>query len=266
MKSIKHLYRILLMCMLLSCEEIIEPEKENVDTSDLVVVEGLLTNENKNHRIKLSRTIAALNETPQPINNATIQIEDGENVYELSLDPIEPGVYITNSFSAVFDKVYTLSIDLDGQLFSAEAMAAQGSNLEALNISGVEGGFQYNYEESAQPSMMEVIATWTEIDSSNQVVSREIHAFFYTLKVVEVNQIFAPDKTPVRFPAGTRLIRRKYSLSREHQLFLRSFLSEVDWRGSFFDVAQGNVITNLSEGAVGFFGVSMVQSDTTMVN
>ena len=97
-------------------------------------------------------------------------------------------------------------------------------------------------------------------------MQKEINAFYYTLDVIDVNQIFAPDKEEIIFPKGAKFFRRKYSLSEKHQEFLRSLLSETDWRGGFFDVAQGNVKTNLSSGAVGFFAVSMVQTDITVVD
>jgi hypothetical protein len=37
---------------------------------------------------------------------------------------------------------------------------------------------------------------------------------------------------------------------------------ETEWSGGVFDVQHGNVNTNLSNGALGFFGVCMVVIDT----
>jgi hypothetical protein len=42
-------------------------------------------------------------------------------------------------------------------------------------------------------------------------------------------------------------------------------LSETEWRGGAFDVQRENVPTNLSKGAIGFFAVSTVLSDTTII-
>jgi hypothetical protein len=80
-----------------------------------------------------------------------------------------------------------------------------------------------------------------------------------------VNNIFGPAKDTIYFPAGTKIIRRKYSLSKEHQDFIRTLLIETEWRGGIFDVQQGNVLTNISNGARGFFAACMVLSDTTVV-
>jgi hypothetical protein len=42
-------------------------------------------------------------------------------------------------------------------------------------------------------------------------------------------------------------------------------MAETEWRGGLFDVQPGNVRTNLSEGAVGYFSVSAVVADTNLI-
>ena len=59
--------------------------------------------------------------------------------------------------------------------------------------------------------------------------------------------------------------RKKFSASPAYKAFLRGVLSETEWRGGVFDVERANAPTNLSEGAIGFFAVSTVVSDTTVV-
>lgn len=109
--------------------------------------------------------------------------------------------------------------------------------------------------------MTNIRAEWS-VDGSRQTKE----AFFYTLDVVDITKTFAPEKEPFTFPKGSTLHRKKYSLTLDHQNFLRSLLAEIDWRGGGFDAAPGNVLTNLSEGAVGYFYVSMVDSDSTIVD
>ena len=58
---------------------------------------------------------------------------------------------------------------------------------------------------------------------------------------------------------------KKYSLSPEHEKFIRSMLIETSWNGGSFDTEEDNVYTNLSKGALGFFAVSIVLSDTVIV-
>jgi hypothetical protein len=80
-----------------------------------------------------------------------------------------------------------------------------------------------------------------------------------------VAEEFGPAKQEIWFPAGTTLIRKKYSLTKSHQEFIRSLLIETEWRGGLFDMEQGNVLTNFSHGTRGWFAACMVISDTNIV-
>jgi len=47
--------------------------------------------------------------------------------------------------------------------------------------------------------------------------------------------------------------------------FYRSLLIETVWRGSVFDVYQSNVRSNMSEGAMGYFGAATVEVTDTVI-
>lgn len=257
---------LLIMCTIWGCEETQEVNLNSADDS-LLVVEALITNENKRHEVRLSQTFNNLTATPEAVNNAIVVLNDGTDNQLLKLDIERPGIYLSDSMRALIGKKYTLFILHDDREYFAITAANFGTPLEPLIIEEKESGmFEYIYQESSQPSMMEIEINWEDLNESGAIVKQDIHAFYYTLNVIDVNQIFAPDKEKIIFPVGAQLLRRKYSLTQNHQEFLRSFLSEVDWRGGPFDVAPGNVKTNLSEGAVGYFAVSMVQTDINIVN
>ena len=74
---------------------------------------------------------------------------------------------------------------------------------------------------------------------------------YYTLDNFDVNDIFGPEPEVIEFPPGTVIIRKKYSLTKAHQNFLRSLLMETEWSEGIFDVQHGNVATNMSDGALG---------------
>jgi hypothetical protein len=80
-----------------------------------------------------------------------------------------------------------------------------------------------------------------------------------------VNEIFKPAKEDFSFPVNSVVIRKKYSVSPAYRAFLRSVLSETEWRGGLFDVDRANATTNLSAGAVGFFAVTTVLTDTMTI-
>jgi len=88
---------------------------------------------------------------------------------------------------------------------------------------------------------------------------------YYDLKNVDINEQFKPTQERVDFPAGTVIIRRKYSISPRYREYLRGMLSETAWRGGMFDTFPANAATNLEGGAVGFFAVSTIVMDTTLI-
>ena len=251
---------ILMILLSWQCEEIVDQGLET-DNAALLVVDGGITNEMTTQEIQLSLTFDNLGQEAPPVTDALVLINDGENNHLFTHDESRPGTYMNNSLIALFGKVYILYIQYNGEEYFAFATSDVGTSLPPLTVEETETGLMEYIHTESIPSMTNVIAEWN-VDGATEVKE----AFFYTLDVVDITKTFAPEKEPFTFPRGATLHRKKYSLTADHQNFLRSFLAEVDWRGGGFDAAPGNVLTNLSEGAVGYFYVSMVDSDSTIIN
>lgn len=260
MKIVHYLWLIPILSLLTYCEETFDWDTNNQEKS-LLVVEGLLTNEKKRHQVKLSLTRNQLTATPEFVDDAFVFINDGDTTIRLTKDPDLSGVYRTDSMRAVFGKVYTLFIVHDQKEYFSISASAFGAPIEPLiTTETADGQLAFFYQESLSPSMTELEIWWPDNPQANEP---DVRAYYYTLDVIDINKVFAPDKEDIIFPRGSRVVRKKFSLTQNHQDFLRSVLSETDWRGGLFDVAPGNVRTNLSEGAVGYFAVSMVGVDIT---
>ncbi|MEO9966319.1 MAG: DUF4249 family protein [Reichenbachiella sp.] len=258
----KLLYIIAIPLLFICCEETFDWGTGG-QNEPLLVVEALLTNENKRHEVSLSLTRDQLNESPEYVDNAFVFINDSDTTYRLTKHPTRPGIYLTDSLRALYGKLYTLFIIHDQKEYFALTISSFGAPLEPLVTTTTEDGqLEYIYQESSSPSMTEVEIRWPDTDVN---AAPDIRAYYYTLAVIDINKVFAPDQEKIVFPPGSSISRKKYSLTQNHQDFLRSLLSETDWRGGLFDVAPGNVETNLSDGAVGYFAVSMVSSDVTIV-
>ena len=194
-----------------------------------------------------------------------LQVDNDEAIF-LPQDPDRPGVYLTDTMRALFGKTYLLYVQHNNREYYSLNAPTFGSPVDPLRVELREDGlYEFIYEESAEPSMTEVVITWPNPDAANGGLN-EILAYYYTLDVIDINKVFAPEKERIFFQPGATITRRKFSLNDQHQAFVRSFLAEVEWRGSIFDVAPGNVQTNIIGGAVGYFWVSMVRTDTQIVN
>lgn len=258
---------LVLFLLFLSCEE----EKEwylHTENLPVIVVDGILTNEKRAHEIRLTRPVTEMNQTPEPVSGAVVAVFDGSKVYILQEDNVKPGLYKTiPEFRALYGKRYMLYINFQDQEYTANASMKPVTPFKPMNILPVGGLFKIELQESDEPAMVEVYLDWSHLPGYKDKSTDETQAklVFYSLKSVDVNEMFKPEKETILFPGGTRILRKKYSLSDDHQKFLRTMLSETEWKGGVFDVLPGNVYTNLSDGAVGFFAVSTVIFDSTVV-
>jgi len=259
----------IMVAVLLGCEEATDWPID-AKTNDLIVVEALITNELKQHTVRLSRTIAEINNEPEAVSGATVAVLVDDVPYLFVEFPQGSGVYYSDSVQAVINRAYRLYISYAGKEYFADAAMIPVAPLQPLSYRLVDqehGLYAIDFQDSNEPSMKEYWISWGHLpEFKDQPIEETLaRTFHYTLSSIDVNQSFKPEQEPVIFPAGSVVLRRKYSLSGEHEAFVRSFLIETEWRGSVFDVQQGNVRTNLSEGAIGFFAVSTAIGDTTFI-
>lgn len=260
---------ILIFMMAVGCEEATDWPID-AKNNDLIVVEAMVTNEFKQHAIKLSRTISEVNQTPEAVSGALVAVVVDNVPYPFMEYPVGSGNYYSDSVQAVVNRVYQLYINYEDIEYFASASMEPVTPLIPISYSLVDEEnslYTINFQDSNEPSIKEYWISWGHLQSYQDLPSEETVArtFHYTLSSIDVNQSFKPEQETVKFPAGSIILRKKYSLTDEHEAFVRSFLIETEWRGSVFDVQKGNVLTNLSEGAIGFFAVSTAVSDTTLI-
>lgn len=102
----------LLFFLLVLMSSCVEPYNVVVTKyKDLLIVDGQITNENKSHQVKLTRSVANLDEIPALETDAVVIISCSDGTNEV-LKEVEPGVYQTDSVSFVVKvgNVYKLLI------------------------------------------------------------------------------------------------------------------------------------------------------------
>lgn len=254
-----------LMVMLMACEELIDQPVQSED-SKMLIVEGILTNEKKNHVIKLSRPSATQNARQLPASGAIVRVIEGNTIYLVNESPAGSGNYLTEAMRAVSGRAYILYIQYQGKEYFAQDSPVPVEPLSKLDYRKVIDLYALNFNQSGTgPNFIDHDITWKNTASCASGTSCEGRIVFYDLKTVDVNELFKPSKQEFVFPQGTTIIRKKYSCSPAFQIFLRSVLSETEWRGGVFDVQRANATTNLSNGAIGFFAVATVVGDTTVI-
>lgn len=266
----KFISYIILLFLLFSCEKKTD-WKIKADEEVIVVVEGIILNKKNESYIKLTKQAKTLNEIPDPISKADVVVFDGKKIILFNESTTIPGLYKADSnFIGTINKVYYLSITYQDKVYSANDYMIACSPFESVKFKkSTENNKFFEIDESFvsdEPAIWEIYLDWSHINDSLQTEGniKKAILYYYTLKTIDVSQGFAPDKNKIIFPAGTKVVQKKYSLSNKHAEFIRTMLSETEWRGYLFDVTPANTASNLTEGAVGFFGASIVISTDTM--
>jgi hypothetical protein len=252
---------IFFFIVITGCEDVID--RSLMTSNPLIVVEGLLTNELTQHRIKIGSSYANSDGAMVPVTGAVVTITEGSNVYNLTADPLSPGEYLTPTMRALFGRVYTLHIQYAGKDYTASDSSVPVEPLTPIQYHAVTGGYVLNMNESGQnPNYIRHEITW----SGSCPQQCEGLVVFYDLKTIDIQEGTKPPKEDFVFPAGSTVVRRKYSVSAAYKTFLRAMMSETEWRGGFFDVERANAPTNLTGGAIGFFAVTTVVVDSKVIN
>lgn len=246
---------ILIAVMLTACEEVVD--RPIVPGEKRMVVEGVLTNERTVHKVKIGWSFTDADGSGQHISGAFVRIIEGTTVYPLTENPNAPGEYLTPEMRAVSGRDYILHINYEGKDYSAQDRSVSVEPLTPLQYREVSGGYTLTLDKTGQdPNYIRHAIAWK--DGAGLVI-------FYDLKTVDVQEGTRPPKEDFVFPAGSLVVRRKFSVSPAYKSFLRGVLSETEWRGSAFDAERANAPTNLTNGAIGFFAVTTVTMDSTVV-
>jgi hypothetical protein len=237
---------------------------EQVDLEDFLpsqpsgrlVVEGLITNERKPHEVKLTRTGKALPDDPyEPVSGAIVSISDGTLVYTLTESA--PGIYRTDSVRGEVNKTYTLRIVADGKTY--EASDTMVPVLKFGQAEGIVLGSNHppkGYVEtplivfgSNAPAMVNIVIDNPKPDD------KYVRLDYYTFPGVDPDYILPKYvDASLAYDEGTRLTQSKLSLSPAFYEFTRALLLETEYKGGLFGSVRANVPTNVSNGALGFFG------------
>ena len=267
--------RILLLFLipLLACERQADFDSAGINLN-VVVVDALLTNEMKTQCVSLSLPKTGLNNSALPLSGASVIITNEDSVYFMKEQVAGSGKYLsTHDFAALPGKNYTLKIINGDKVYTAKASMVPGMEFVALRYVRTGQGNMYkiiwvsNPYNPKRPAMYEVLLDWSQVPGYGGQDPEKCRArmMVYTLPTLDVSEVFAPSKESILFPLGTKITETRYSLSNEHAEFIRELLMETSWQGGLFNTSPANVITNLSAGAVGFFGVCAVNRKEILV-
>ncbi len=264
-KGFYYIFIVVFVITIVGCEAPFPYQPEQ--SEKLVVVEALLTNQFKYQTVKLSYSVATTQDTIDPISGATVVVETKNSRIFFDESDSLPGLYISRiRFAATIDRVYRLYIVVNDKVYTAFTGVMPVRLMDSLKYEYIPEKDLYRISYVApvfdpfEAAMYELNLNWSHVPGYENKPYDSTHArmYFYTLRTMDVNELFQPYQEQVYFPRGTVIEETKYSLTPFFETYLRALLLETHWSGSLFDVEHWNLPTNIEGGAIGFFTASSV--------
>jgi len=274
----KILLIILFYAALSSCTERIDLPLD--ESSFRLVVEGAVTTDTAAHSVYLTKSTSYYyNQEPPVVTGASVNITDGENVYELLEE--EPGIYRTSpDFHGVEGVTYTLNIKLSSPLggftdYTASSVIARLVTLETVTL-------QF-FPEYGETGLWEVKCRLQDsplADFYRFELYRNKHLITHKLSKWQVtddtffNGLYAAgiivdyldqNSDNEKLVDGDTLTIELNCISREYYSFIQDAQAELRGSNPLFSGPGANVRGNISNGAIGFFAAYPVSRNYAIV-
>lgn len=259
----KYLFFLIpLVILLFSCEKPIEIDLDQAEP--LYVIEGLVTNEFRQHQIKVSKTnpYTTTGKTPR-VSGASVVVEDSEGTL-YAFEESEPGIYLSKeAFAGQIGYTYHMTIEVEGQRFTASDQLPSVPPIDSLTIAVDE-------EERADPEeegrFYDVLIF---VEEPQETVDFYLVKFFRNGQVEnfdgEIVWVFddvalGPEidnlPAPIYYALEDTARVEMYSLTRKAYRHFLELSFNIDNDGGMFSSPPANVSTNIEGGAIGVFQVS----------
>lgn len=255
------------LALLTSCENVIEIELDYMKPK--LVIEGVITDDDNQCIIKLSKTTDYFNQNTNPaVSDAVITLTDKTGKI-VEFNEVEPGNYLGEDIHAESSMDYTLSVFSEGKLYIAEATIPQRVNIDSLTC-------HYNSE-----SIYYEVGYVVSCHFSDPGGSRN----FYRLKTYNIN-----NKSKARYSkdlynddvnnGNNVVLTWSYDAYQQSDTVVVELYSldqkTYDYYKTLFQISGGaemmsfttpaNPNTNLSNGALGYFGAYTISLDTIIIS
>ncbi len=253
-----------------ACTEKIELDLNSGDNLRLVV-DALLTTEEKAHLVKLSLSKDYFKEgESDAAQNATVSISDGsitENLVEQT-----PGSYYTSeTFKGEENKTYTLRIEYEGEVYTSTSTILPVAPIDSITYEFMEA------EEEDEEDYYSLFASFQEPSTINQYYmwKLDINGVYYTDSLakwlftedalVNGNYIANVDFFDFEAEPGDIVTFEQYSITKEALDNLNAILLETEFRGGLFDGAPANIKSNIDNGALGLFITADIEKKSIVI-
>lgn len=265
---------LVLACGLSACDGLEQTVTLDLDqTEPQIVIDGLITDELKEQYVRLSRVAGFYSngEVP-PVSNATVLVEDDAgNSYTFNESTEIAGLYLSE-FQGVPGRTYSLSVNVEGELYQAEEFLARITAIDSLT-------WELNEDEQEDPEdegqFYEVLLFTEEPQDTEDfylfqfyqndtLLNNDYEEAYFTDDEFLTERI-AGVSTGYFFAEGDSATVEMFSISSTAFVYYNDLITALNNDGGMFSPIPANLRNNLSNGAIGYFRCSSVTRESIIV-
>ncbi|WP_172677442.1 DUF4249 domain-containing protein [Marinifilum fragile] len=286
-KQLKCICLLMFTIIFSSCTEEINVDVDSGETR--LSVEAAVTSDLTKHHVILKETSDVFfNQDAIPVHSAKITVTDGKTTY--NYQETKPGYYESEeAFAGQPGNTYSLSItnvdvNKDGTLEEYLASSTMKSNYVIDSIKMHFDPDYESYDEDVDKGPFWLVSLYMKDDIKTEdyygfacrindvmvhdtiteiLVQKDTYFNGETSKGVDVGE-FNQEKTDEILKDNDIITLETYAISEEYYDFV-SQLQELDEGQNMFSGPPGNITSNISNGAIGFFAVYSI-TRTTIVH
>ena len=251
-----------LLMFLTSCVETIEPDLKSFD--EKIVIEALVTNTVAPHYVKVTKAVPFYsNQGSLPIDDAIVVISDDAGNLD-TLSHMSDGRYETSKVSGTPGIRYHLLVIAEGKDYEATSIMPRLNTIDSAYATYYEKG-DFLHEENSyyvsfvakEPQDTKDFYLW-KFYKNGELLNQKNDIMIASDELVQedINGMEAP----FPYQLGDTAKVEMYSLTEEAYKFYSGLNSNLNNEGGFFSSPPANPSSNITNGALGLFQTSAVET------
>ncbi len=267
--------------LLWRCTERIEVEVDSTYTR--LVVEGYLTTDTMAHSVKLSLSGDYFaNKPADRISDALVRIDDGDQIVELTESESEKGLYLTEpDFHGIPGKTYTLlisqvDVDADGEYeeYTAQSELHPVARMDSIGLELMETPhfkvyqvlvYAWDPPETNYYAFKVYKNSTLLTDTLSELIVQNDEFFNGSYTYGIPSQFLDQDKEGELLLPGDTVTFELNGITEEYYRYIMEAQSEVFYHTPMFSGPPANIMSNISNGGLGFFSAYSIERSSAIL-
>ena len=249
---------LLTLVLASACKKVIDVDLKSV--SPQIVIEGNITDAGGPYEVKISKTVDfSANNVYPPVTDATVFITDSTNGITEKLIQADSGVYLTTDFNGISGHTYGMLVNVDGQQYTARSTMPKRVPLDSITFAE-NVNFNNQMEINAVVNFQDPVGLGNYYMFTEYVNSRQIpDIFVFEDRLSDGRYIEDPLFNDSSYLQKNDTLVLTMACIDQNTYNYFYTLMNVTGNNSFQDVTPANPVSNISNGALGYFSAHTTQ-------